>query len=200
LCIFSTEYLPCRKINEVFLCIYTPLQVLKLEFALEEEETARQHIQRALAKAVAERDSAAPGPLGAGATGIPAGLQPLTIPGRHLSIFDTQEDGWASTPTQETLLPKIVALWDELYVPLVYRSRFFLAFRGREVFYYEVEHRRLEWKRAAMQRHANNEADYDMESIPGTPNTRVGTPSRASTSGAWGNTHRRNKQLDKAAR
>ena len=182
---------------------YPKPQVLKLEFALEEEETARQQMQRALTKAVAERDSAAAaasGPLGAGVTGIPAGLQPLTIPGRHLSIFDTQEDGWASTPTQETLLPKIVALWDELYVPLVYRSRFFLAFRGREVFYYEVEHRRLEWKRAAMQRHAGNEAEYDMESIPGTPSTRVGTPSRASTSGAWGNPRRRSKQLDKAAR
>ena len=34
-------------------------------------------------------------------------------------IFDAcSDDGWASTPTVDSLLPKIVALWDELYVPL----------------------------------------------------------------------------------
>jgi hypothetical protein len=38
----------------------------------------------------------------------------------------------------QTLLPKIVELWERLHVPLVHRSRFFLAFRGRETFYYEV--------------------------------------------------------------
>ena len=38
----------------------------------------------------------------------------------------------------QTLLPKIVELWELLHVPLVHRSRFFLAFRGRETFYYEV--------------------------------------------------------------
>lgn len=40
----------------------------------------------------------------------------------------------------QTLLPKIVELWELLHVPLVHRSRFFLAFRGRETFYYEVQH------------------------------------------------------------
>ena len=39
---------------------------------------------------------------------------------------------------RQTLLPKIVELWERLHVPLVHRSRFFLAFRGRETFYYEV--------------------------------------------------------------
>lgn len=45
--------------------------------------------------------------------------------------------------TSQTLLFKIVALWDALYVPLIHRSRFYLAFRGRELFYFEAEHRRL---------------------------------------------------------
>ena len=43
----------------------------------------------------------------------------------------------------QTLLPRIVQLWEELQVPLVHRSRFYLAFKGRETFYYEAEHRRL---------------------------------------------------------
>ena len=43
----------------------------------------------------------------------------------------------------QTLLPRIVGLWEALQVPLVHRSRFYLAFRGRETFYYEAEHRRL---------------------------------------------------------
>ncbi|KAK9830021.1 hypothetical protein WJX72_009242 [[Myrmecia] bisecta] len=48
----------------------------------------------------------------------------------------------------QTLMPKIVAMWEELHVPLVHRSRFYLAFRGRETFYYEAEHRRLCYLRA----------------------------------------------------
>lgn len=43
----------------------------------------------------------------------------------------------------QTLLPRIVQLWEQLQVPLVHRSRFYLAFKGRETFYYEAEHRRL---------------------------------------------------------
>jgi hypothetical protein len=39
----------------------------------------------------------------------------------NLSLFDGDQDSWASTPTVETLLPRIVALWEQLYVPLVYR-------------------------------------------------------------------------------
>lgn len=44
-------------------------------------------------------------------------------------------------PALQTLLAKIVALWDRLHVPLMHRSRFFLSFRGREIFYYEVRGR-----------------------------------------------------------
>lgn len=43
----------------------------------------------------------------------------------------------------QTLLPRIVQLWEDLHVPLVHRSRFYLAFKGCETFYYEAEHRRL---------------------------------------------------------
>lgn len=42
-------------------------------------------------------------------------------------------------------MSKIVALWDALHVPLIHRSRFYLAFRGREMFYFEAECRRLTW-------------------------------------------------------
>ena len=38
----------------------------------------------------------------------------------------------------QTLLPKIVELWERLHVPLLHRSRFYLAFRGRETFYFEA--------------------------------------------------------------
>lgn len=62
-------------------------------------------------------------------------------------------DSWADSPTVEvsappeplllieilqSMLPKIVDLWEELHVPLSRRSRFYLAFRGGELFYYEV--------------------------------------------------------------
>ena len=43
------------------------------------------------------------------------------------------------------LLPEVVRLWRHLRVPLLHRARFFLAFRGREAFYFEAERRRLEW-------------------------------------------------------
>jgi len=61
-----------------------------------------------------------------------------------MSMVDSARDGWAAPATVETLLPKIVALWQELSVPLLHRSRFYQAFRGRELFYYDAEHRRLE--------------------------------------------------------
>ncbi|KAK9847039.1 hypothetical protein WJX84_002496 [Apatococcus fuscideae] len=60
------------------------------------------------------------------------------------------QDSWAAPPSIEILLPKVVALWEELFVPLVHRSRWFLAFRGSEVFYYETEHRRLQHLRTVM--------------------------------------------------
>ena len=50
----------------------------------------------------------------------------------------------------QNLLPKIVELWHKLHVPLIHRSRFYLAFRGREVFYFEAEKRRLAWLQSEM--------------------------------------------------
>jgi len=55
------------------------------------------------------------------------------------------DDTWAAEPTERNLMPRIMRLWDDLHVPLVHRARFVLSFRGRETFYFEGEHRRLEW-------------------------------------------------------
>lgn len=43
------------------------------------------------------------------------------------------------------MLSKIVALWEAMYVPLIHRSRFYLAFRGKELFFFDSELRRLRW-------------------------------------------------------
>ncbi|GFH07837.1 kinesin motor domain-containing protein [Haematococcus lacustris] len=48
--------------------------------------------------------------------------------------------------TPDSLLPRIIELWHELAVPLAYRSRFYLTFSKKELFFSELEHRRLEWK------------------------------------------------------
>lgn len=37
--------------------------------------------------------------------------------------------------------------WEQLHVSLLHRSKFFVAFKGRETFFYEAEHRRLVWLR-----------------------------------------------------
>ncbi len=63
--------------------------------------------------------------------------------GRHaaLSIFDMGDDGWVAQDTPESLMPRIMELWHELAVPLAYRSRFFLGFKDKELFFTELEHR-----------------------------------------------------------
>lgn len=162
----------------------------------------------------------------AGASSTPrAGALHVNLPPINTAagIFDAcSDDGWASTPTVDSLLPKIVALWDELYVPLAYRSRFFLCFRGREVFYYEVEARRLEWKRSQMLEGAMDEplglarGSYGLDgaSTPTAAQQRGpvgpnGTPRPLSaaaaagltaSSSSFGGMRRRSKALDKAAR
>ena len=72
---------------------------------------------------------------------VPAHRKPAGLPALYSS---THHEG----PSQlrcvlQELLPRIVALWHALHVPLVHRSRFYLAFQGREAFYFESEHRRL---------------------------------------------------------
>ncbi|GMH45810.1 hypothetical protein BSKO_13773 [Bryopsis sp. KO-2023] len=88
---------------------------------------------------------------------------PCPVPAPEPNIFD--RDSWADTPTVETLLPKIVKLWSELYIPLSRRSRFLMLFRGREIFYYEMEHRRLVWERSQLAECFDEEASsVDMDS------------------------------------
>jgi hypothetical protein len=231
--------------------------VLKLEFSLEEEEgrviELQQQLQQsqqrereavraaaaaastAAAAGSAPSSSAAAGAAADGTSaaaaagmGAPGVLPAINTSPPLLGIFDAcSDDGWASTPTVDSLLPKIVALWEELYVPLAYRSRFFLSFRGREVFYYEVEARRLEWKRSQMLAGATEESSWAEQQSsnashlgrgsygygegggPGTPTAGRGTPrpmtsasaaAALTASSSFGGIRRRSRQLDKAAR
>lgn len=239
-------------------------QVLKLEFALEEEEghvvelqqqlqQSQQRERDAVRAAAAAAAAAATGTAGAAGSvasgsaaagaaadgasaaaaaglGVPGALPAINTSPPLLGIFDAcSDDGWASTPTVDSLLPKIVALWEELYVPLAYRSRFFLSFRGREVFYYEVEARRLEWKRSQMLAGATEESSWAEQQssnashlgrgsygfgesgAPGTPTggrgggtprprTSASAAAALTASSSFGGIRRRSKQLDKAAR
>lgn len=57
---------------------------------------------------------------------------PLHRPARPLPAQDQAVD---------SLLSSIQDMWHQLAVPLGYRSRFYLGFRSREPFYFELEHR-----------------------------------------------------------
>lgn len=142
-------------------------QVLQLEMGLEDAEERAAGLEVELARAAAERDAARveasqaqaaaaaasaraaaavaaqqQAAAAAAASSSPGGgAAALHMPHAHLAsgLVDAGDDGgWADAPTAEALLPRITELWDALFVPLAYRSRFYLAFRGREVFYYEV--------------------------------------------------------------
>jgi hypothetical protein len=69
----------------------------------------------------------------------------------RLSIFDGSDgtDGWSRDP--ETLLPLIFTAWDELQVPLLYRSRFYLDFSNKneddKMFFYRMEKEKLELRK-----------------------------------------------------
>ncbi|KAL0046102.1 hypothetical protein WJX82_002585 [Trebouxia sp. C0006] len=118
-------------------------QQARFETQLQQSQLETQRAQRALR--TAQQDAAGPaglldGALGGGLRGMPGlalRMQDQGSPG----MLDT--DSWAEPASVETLLPRIVQLWEDLHVPLVHRSRFYLAFKGRETFYYEAEHRRL---------------------------------------------------------
>eukprot|EP00891_Asterochloris_glomerata_P003556 jgi/Astpho2/3556/fgenesh1_pg.00057_%23_33_t len=77
-----------------------------------------------------------------GSGALPPRRVPLLNLPRRVGIKDSIDVAAALQAAQE-LLPRIVALWHALHVPLVHRSRFYLAFQGREAFYFESEHRRL---------------------------------------------------------
>lgn len=137
-------------------------QVLKLEYLVEESDVMRQELVAEVQELKTERDQMREGAKQAMQQAKMQGHSPLSnIDGvqswsgtreakEKLGFYDGDDNHWASNPTTDTLMPQIIRLWEELYVPLAYRSRFYLAFRGRELFYYEVEFRRLEWKRSHM--------------------------------------------------
>ncbi|KAG2490984.1 hypothetical protein HYH03_010657 [Edaphochlamys debaryana] len=66
------------------------------------------------------------------------------------------DDDWAEPDTPEALLGQICDLWHKLYVPLVYRSRFFLLFRSKELIYLQMEQRRLKHRLEPMDRENDN--------------------------------------------
>ena len=146
-------------------------QVIKLEFRLDEAEEVHAARQQRLSEAEgrAEASGAEAAALKAEVERLKAeaaSLQELQLQrggsgdsaaaGRNgssncrllvdpaMSMVDPDVDAWMAPLSVDTLLPKIILLWDELMVPLVHRSRFYQAFRGRELFYYEAEFRRLE--------------------------------------------------------
>ncbi|GLI59829.1 hypothetical protein VaNZ11_001815 [Volvox africanus] len=74
---------------------------------------------------------------------------------------DDLED-WVQAPTCSTLLVCICDLWHKLHVPLVYRSRFFLHFRSKELIYLQMEQCRLKHRLEQMEK----ETDYLGRSKP----------------------------------
>lgn len=166
-------------LNRVMLLEYTLREAQATEAALQNElddtkaslEDAQYRAQEAAARArKAEAAAAALGtprtarsPLeaaarsGHGLPGTPHGLTcstpsaKLTLNGLTMMSEGLGDEYWADEPSEENLLPRILRLWDELQVPLRHRSRFLLAFRGKETFYYEAEERRLMWLKSKMQ-------------------------------------------------
>ena len=106
-------------------------QVLELEAKLSEREEERERLLRR------ERESLRRG----------SETRLVSVSGRSP---DALADSWAGPPTANFFLPKIVRMWRELRVPLLHRSQFLLAFRGRETFYFEAEHRRLTWLKSSL--------------------------------------------------
>ena len=106
-------------------------QVLELEAKLSEREEERERVLRRERESLRRR----------------ADDRLAFVSGRSP---DALADSWAGPPTANFFLPKIVRMWRELRVPLLHRSQFLLAFRGRETFYFEAEHRRLTWLRSSL--------------------------------------------------
>eukprot|EP00798_Chlamydomonas_sp_ICE-L_P005584 gene5584-4219_t len=151
-------------------------QVLQLEFSLEEQEVQQEELNRQVAHVTTERDharfkekqvrAAAKATLAVAHTAHMAESEAAAaarqrgsresvsdMPGQirnfeSPAFIDPSDDGWEAQDTPSTLIVRIIELWDELFTPLGYRSRFLLNFRGRELFYYELEHRRLQWRRS----------------------------------------------------
>jgi hypothetical protein len=113
------------------MCAVCALQVLKLEYALEQQDEGRKQLQQQLAAAqeqaaalqqqLAEAQHEAEAARMQAAAGSAGGSGPLTHSVSNFSMAAESEESWITGASVEVLLPKIVALWEELYVPLVYR-------------------------------------------------------------------------------
>lgn len=55
------------------------------------------------------------------------------------SFMDTMHSSWGRQPSVDELLSNIVKLWNEMHVPLLTRSQFWLTHQGKDVFYYMAE-------------------------------------------------------------
>lgn len=55
------------------------------------------------------------------------------------SFMDTMHSSWGRQPSVDELLSNIVKLWNEMHVPLLVRSQFWLTHQGKDVFYYMAE-------------------------------------------------------------
>ncbi|KAG2433246.1 hypothetical protein HXX76_008315 [Chlamydomonas incerta] len=150
-------------------------QVLQLELAVDEAEQRETKSAALIAQLTAERDQAQYEAVQAKGRAQAAFLQaqraqaalqeahashrPLT-PNEQHAFIDDDDDDWANAPTPEALLAQICELWHRLHVPLVYRSRFYLLFRNKELIYLSMEQRRLRHRLEQLQSESDLGMDY----------------------------------------
>ncbi|KXZ54627.1 hypothetical protein GPECTOR_4g692 [Gonium pectorale] len=109
----------------------------------EECERLRQEHHKAAAMASAEREKALQEAIRAREL---EKLLQAAQQGDDLSSLPSgtlDDSDWNDPPTSSSLLMEICDLWHQLYVPLGYRSRFFLLFRHKELLYLQMEQCRL---------------------------------------------------------
>ncbi|GFR48937.1 hypothetical protein Agub_g10944 [Astrephomene gubernaculifera] len=148
-------------------------QVLQLELAVDEAEQQEARSNAMIAKLMAERDQAVKEAAQAKSREQAALLQAQQAQAMAFSAqqtalmhasssdqhaFNDDDDDWADAPTTETLLGQLCELWHKLNVPLVYRSRFFMLFRSKELIYLQMEQRRLKHRLEQVEKEL--EGDY----------------------------------------
>lgn len=125
------------------------------DVAVREGRAAREEARAAREELAALRAAAAAAGAG-GSHGQPSPTNGHSQPLVPSLLLNRLDDEWARPETVDNLLPRIVRLWDQLHIPLAYRSRFVVNFEGHEVFYYELEYRRLQWKQNESATHARD--------------------------------------------
>ena len=105
-------------------------QVLELEAKLSEREEERERVLRRERESLRRR-------------GRQTRLRLRSIPGRARGQL-------GGSSHRELLPPEDRSHVEGTSRPLLHRSQFLLAFRGRETFYFEAEHRRLTWLRSSL--------------------------------------------------